>query len=376
MKNILFFYKTTADFNNTGEVLIYKVLLDNLREYGNVIVDDSPRIQPLFLNRIGIHNDEKLSRYSTLSFVKYIFLTGAKNIFKRKPIYFVTGVGDHVVKGNKDVVKNMMSLIFILVLRICGIKMLRIGMSMAFAGSKEKFSERLLSSVISNYYVRDRISLKQCIDAGVKAKLAPDLSWGYKVEGINVSNSGKKQMIFSFRDYIRKNENDGYKKRLYTTIGNVVRHISKDPYVEVLFTYQCDYDHGVMEEIKHYCKLDNVTVIEELITLQNANQYYGESSVIITNRLHVLLLGYKYGALTIGLTDVRKHSKIAGIFKDEGIENHLIDINQEDHIIIEYVDNLLNNCDLEWKKIHKAEIKNYTALKEVFASIFASESKG
>ena len=39
----LIFYKTTANFNNTGEVLIYKSLLEKLRIYGRVIIDDSPR---------------------------------------------------------------------------------------------------------------------------------------------------------------------------------------------------------------------------------------------------------------------------------------------------------------------------------------------
>lgn len=36
MKNLIF-YKTTADFDNTGEVLIYKSLLQFLRKYGDVI---------------------------------------------------------------------------------------------------------------------------------------------------------------------------------------------------------------------------------------------------------------------------------------------------------------------------------------------------
>ena len=71
MKNLIF-YKTTADFDNTGEVLIYKSLLEFLRQHGDVIINDGKSIQPKFLLRIGINDNEKLSNNTTLSFIPSI----------------------------------------------------------------------------------------------------------------------------------------------------------------------------------------------------------------------------------------------------------------------------------------------------------------
>lgn len=76
---LIIFYKTTADFDNTGEVLIYKTLLENLRTYGDVIVDNSPKIQALFLERIGIRDTEKLHTYTKMSFLTYIIISSLSN---------------------------------------------------------------------------------------------------------------------------------------------------------------------------------------------------------------------------------------------------------------------------------------------------------
>ena len=88
-----------------------------------------------------------------------------------------------------------------------------------------------------------------------------------------------------------------------------------------------------------------------------------------------MLLGYKYGALTVGLTDIKEHSKIFGIFKDEQLENHLIDINSTDDDICSSYDSLALNLNYEWKKIHDVELKNYMVLKDIFKFIFLTGRK-
>lgn len=88
-----------------------------------------------------------------------------------------------------------------------------------------------------------------------------------------------------------------------------------------------------------------------------------------------MLLGYKYGALTVGLTDIREHTKIYGIFKDEQLENHLIDINSTDDDICSSYDSLALNLNAEWGKMHDVEFKNYMVLKDIFQLIFLTGKK-
>lgn len=370
------FYKTTADFDNTGEVLIYKTLLENLRTYGDVVVDDSPKIQALFLERIGIRDTEKLHTYTKMSFLTYIIVSSLKNFFLRRPVYFATGVGDHVVCGAKGAIKNICSFFFMLFLKLCGVNVIRIGMSIKFKGKIAAFSERLLSLVIPFYYVRDGISLYNCRKNKVKASIAPDLSWGYRVNGLNNANTASNLVIISFRDYIHKQTPEPYKTLLYAKIGLLLKHICKNKNKSILLAWQCDYDKQVLEEIyDRFCDLGNIQLANELITLQNAQEYYGKASIVLTNRLHVMLLGYKYGALTVGLTDIREHTKIYGIFKDEQLENHLIDINSTDDDICSSYDSLALNLNAEWGKMHDVEFKNYMVLKDIFQLIFLTGKK-
>lgn len=371
MTNPIIFYKTTADFNNTGEVLIYRTLLENLRDYGHVIIDDSHKIQPLFLKRIGIQDKERRSSYTNLSFTKFIIASSIKNVFTRHKMYFVTGVGDHAVIGFKGAVKNFISFIFIMIIRLCGVKTLRIGMSIRFEGKLARLSERLLAAAIPNYFVRDSISLDNCHKAGVNVRVAPDLSWGYKVKGNDHSNVDSNLVILSFRDYVTRQAIEPYRSELYNCIGSLLNHILKDKTKNVLLTYQCDHDKYVQEEIlKRFRHLGNIHIANELITLENANEYYGRASVVLSNRLHVLLLAYKYGALTIGLTDLKAHVKIRGIFDDAHLESHLIDIHQPIEDICNHYDSLTSRIEDNWQDIHTVETHNYQLLKEVFESVF------
>lgn len=329
-KENIIFYKTTADFNNTGEVLIYRSLLELLRIQGKVILNDSQKIQPLFLSRIGIKDEERLSNNTSLSFVAAMIFFALKSLFSSTKINFVTGVGEHVVSGYRDILKNIVSFFFLLILRILNVKVIRIGMSMRFSGKIEACSERLLASTFNYYYVRDSLSLQNCQHAGIsKCRLSPDLSWAYIVDNLPITT--KKYITFSFRSFVLRENESEYAARLIEIIVAMIASIlRKNSEQQILFTYQVNKDLPFMKKLYEACLEyhNNITLIAELITLDNAQEYYGKSSLVFSNRLHILLLAYKYGALPIGLTDIAKHIKIKGIFEDARLANHLIDINQ------------------------------------------------
>jgi polysaccharide pyruvyl transferase WcaK-like protein len=353
-ENNIIFYKTTADFDNTGEVLIYKSLLELLRRQGKVIIDDSAKIQPLFLNRIQIKKEEKLSNNTSLSFTVAMIIFALKALFSSNKINFVTGVGDHVVSGNKDILKNIYSFIFCLLLRVLNVRIIRIGMSIRFAGKFEALSEQLLALAFNYYYVRDSLSLQNCKKAGIsKCRLAPDLSWAYVVN--NAPSTNKKYIIFSLRDF---GENHSpYVVRLTEVVVALIASIlDKNPKQQILFTYQVDKDLPFMQQIYDACKNyhTNITLIPDLITLENAHKYYGNSSLVFSNRLHILLLAYKYNALTIGLTDLQKYIKITGIFKDAKLSDQLIEINQP-----------FNKIEANYKKLTESLQDRIGAIKNI-----------
>lgn len=324
------FYKTTADFDNTGEVLIYRSLLNYLRKYGSVILNDADSISPVFLKRIGINEKERLSSNSPHPFMLAIFIFAFKCLFTGDKVYFVTGVGEHHVSGKKDILKNVISFFFLGFLKLLCVNIVRIGMSMRFGGKGEAMSEKLLSSVFDSYYVRDSLSKYYCNTANItKCGLAPDLSWGYNCDYSGTNNP--QQFVFSFRAFCESESNQEiYVEKLKLSIRQMIDHIlALSNQTKILFTYQVDKDFGFMKLIydEFYTSTPQISFIDKLLTLDNAKDYYGVSSVIFSNRLHVLLLGYKYGAMTICLTDVVKHVKIKGIFDDCNLSHNLLDIN-------------------------------------------------
>lgn len=374
MKNLIF-YKTTADFDNTGEVLIYKSLLQFLRKYGDVIINDGDSIQPQFLERIGIKEQERLSNRTNSSFIAHMLCTALRNMFSPRQIYFVTGVGEHSVRTGKAALKNFFAIGFIGLMRCCGVKAIRIGMSMRFSDNfLAKQSERMLSHLFNHYYVRDSISLNNCHEAGVKkCQLAPDLSWGY---AINVPTTGtnedKNVIIFSFRNYCEPGTTgETYKKLLTGRILALITFLSEKKIYKIWLTHQCNEDYTYAKEIYDLLPTrDRVELKQELVTLDNGEEYYGKAVITLSNRLHVMLLAYKFGSPTVCLTDVEKHRKITGIFLDNNLGNVLMDINEPTDKLCGMLDKLITDKDCLESNIKNAEARNLEKLDSIFGKMF------
>lgn len=371
MKNIIFF-KTTADFDNTGEVLIYKSLLEFIRSHGDVVINDGNGIQSKFLTRIGIRDSERLSVKTKQKFVSYMICVALTNLFRGNRVFFITGVGEHSVSGMKSVVKNMMSFVLLIILRILRVKIIRVGMSIRFDGFWAKFSEKVLSSVINHYYVRDGISFNNCRCIGIKkCKIAPDLSWGYRVPYCEEDKS-RNDLYMSFRFYCESKENsETYRKKIEETVKQIVLGIYNKIQGNIVFSYQCDEDELFMNSIlRQLPPIPNLIMSKELVTLDNAKKYYGNAALILSNRLHVLLLGYKFGAPTVCVSDIENHRKIQGIFLDNGLEANLLDYNLSADVLNELILKKMANRNSIEENYRSVERANYQKLLDVFSCVF------
>ena len=372
MRNLIF-YKTTADFDNTGEVLIYKSLLNFLRHYGEVVINDGASIQPKFLQRLDVTEQERLSGKTSEGFMGYLLRSAFMSLFCKERVYFVTGVGEHNVAGVKSVVKNALSFCFLALFRLLGGRVLRIGMSMRFGGRMEQLSEKLLSYAVNHYYVRDSISLRNCKDAGVsRCEMAPDLSWGYKIDFKEFGN--REDIYMSFRSYCEgQTKAAQYEARLRKVLCHLVRGISANVNGYIVFSWQCDEDYMFMKSL--YDELSDVANLkmgEELITLDNAHLYYGKAKYILSNRLHVLLLGYKFGAPTICISDIERHRKIRGVFTDNGLQNVLLDMNIPEEDLCTHLYEITKDTSYLEGNIRNAENRNRQTLENLFKNIFDS----
>lgn len=369
MERSLIFYKTTAAFDNTGEVLIYKSLLEQLRPYGQIVIDDHNEKSAIFLEKIGVKQDELLSTYSPCPFILAMLLSALTQVVSTRKVAFVTGLGEHRYTTVKSSVKNFSAACLLALLKLLGVKVVRIGMSMHIAGLLPKFSERILSMFVDHYYVRDSLSQRMCRDAGVKcAKIAPDLSWAYAVDcqKIDDESSEVTNCIFSFRSSLYKGDIskiENLKEAIVILAHTLIRQYG----CSIQITYQVGTDANFAHELYQTLSRqhDNVFLVEELITLENAGSFYGHAQLVFSNRLHTLLLSYKYGAVPIGFIDKSNQKKIVGIFEDVGLEDLLIDFEyvKRASFGFPHVRDAIN-------KIRDVEKKNRTELQNILNNIF------
>lgn len=109
-------------------------------------------------------------------------------------------------------------------------------------------------------------------------------------------------------------------------------------------------------------------LIEEKLTLQTMPQFYGSGMFHISNRLHSLLYGYKYGSLPIALID-QNHKKIESTFSDNNLSSLIVDVFADDNTTKERADDIILQRDKLFKELQETEEKNRKELESVFEHI-------
>lgn len=352
------YYQTKTKFINTGDALINKALLDTLREYGKLQCNCSKEIPDFFINELGIKNDEKIYANSELKFVLTI-LKRAITKKKENKIYIFSGLGHNFGGSPKKIIRNLITgLIIFPIYRLFGVRITRIGMSIGPITKALGISERIRSWTINYYLVRDEKSLKLCHEIGIKkAKLCPDLSWLYlKNKKREISLDKDNSIIICLRDSMFDTEDITYREKLLNKLDELLKKMNEKEKIKLLFMYQVEEDKDFTFELyNRYSSIYDCKLEEKQIRLSNAKKYYSNYKFNISNRMHSILFGYKYGSMPIVLTDLKRHTKISQTLVDNDIEEIAFDINAEsnnklDNLYIDYTDIM--------KKIYKVEKNN------------------
>ncbi|WP_200979287.1 polysaccharide pyruvyl transferase family protein [Echinicola sp. 20G] len=351
------YFQGNTQFENTGDVLINKSLLEIFRLYGNIVLNDQ-KLPNYYKEALKLKPEE----YSTTGqggFYNQLFRNAFKSIFRKESkVVMVAGPPGHVFgNSSKKIKKNLEYSVFLFLLKIMGVKIIRLGFSMGPIGQQQAISERIRSWFTHHYWVRDSISLQLAHQIGIqKAQYFPDLAWMYSANGVDLSKANKSEIIFSFRDGIYKDDSgDNYTDQLTQNLMYLIGHL-KDRY-RIKITYQVLQDYAFCKALyeKLLEKGCEVTFIEKQITLDNAGEAYKDGVAIITNRLHGALLAAKYDVLPIVMTDVDKHLKIKGIYQDAGLDELLLDANLSNEELLQQINLLLLKREAIIQKLDEVE---------------------
>lgn len=372
-KKIVFFQARTQ-YENTGDVLINKSLLDHLKRYATLLVNDSD-MPEWYVDELGVEETEKITETGG-SFNRFMLKSAISRFFNRdKPrVYLIAGPPGHQF-GNSlgKAARDTFSGIIFFGLQLLGVKIIKIGFSIGPIGKKVEFSEKFRSVFTNFYYVRDTLSLALVKSIGIKkAKLFPDLAWSYKSLPINSSLSivDKRKLLFTFRgNIVTGHEDSAYLKKLVDFVGAVLMKYHLQ--YECIICYQVEMDRDFCLKIyEELCTKYNVQFIDGQIKLDTAPNLYRDSVAILTNRLHGALLAYKYGALPIIVTDVEKHIKIKGIYEDAGIGGLMIDTEDRLSSMLGSLESAISNKSMLMESIKEAEERYISVSNRLISEIF------
>lgn len=326
------YYQTKTLFSNTGDVLINRSLITTLRTYGIIKANCASNIPPSFIEALRVRKEEKIEANSELAFLSHIFKTAVTG----NRVYIISGLGHISGGGVKRIVRNIAACLVFMIYRLLRVNIVRIGFSIGNITKGLAFTEFLRGCLVSSYYVRDTQSLSLCHSIGIKkAKLCPDMSWLYKGDERRFHNltigGGKQSILLSFRH--KKGENgglDGDKDLLTKQILNVLDCMRNKFDFTIIVAYQVAEDFHYCYHLAQLLKgMYEVEFIKDQMNLDDAEIVYGRATYVISNRLHSLLLCYKYGALPIGLVDRKKNMKIVSTFEDCGLGNLLVNVGDD-----------------------------------------------
>lgn len=307
MKNKIFLWPKTQ-YENYGDLVINKILIDELRKHGHLHVS-SKDIPLEFFKGLDVKENEKISVSGLKLVVRMIYLS----LFKKENIYFFTKPGDWYQNDNiKSILNLTLQTLVYALLFLSGVKICK------FGGSIGKFGKITgkLESIKHEFYFLDMLRDSNSFISAKKLGFnnisqSTDLAFILECVENNRKHEDRNCLGYSFRKFTISSQNCKTKK----IVSDLKEEYSLEPF------YQVTRD---LEFISEICNDETVSNVEEI-------SYYQKYDVVVSNRLHVLLFAMSQGAIPIPVLS-NDNNKIRYIFKDMGFEDFVYDIDSEVHI--------------------------------------------
>lgn len=303
------FLSINTQFENLGDALINRELVRLLAEHGKVVVDVG-NVPTWFSDILELSEgvERVLGKRKLLSSilkeraagntVYYFFRPGA--VFGDIPISSLT--------------KNLALLALYYFLKLVGVRFCHVGLSCERLGKNFRIFLRARGLLMHKSFVRDDESSSLLDSLKIKHDgVLPDLAFNIFSSAPVVGEKVGK-VCFSFRV-------DQYLDQLDECCFFIERVIRQFPDgVEVFFSVQVDRDLPGMKLIKK--KLEEKTgasmqLIHESRSIDNMLAFYATIDLVVSNRLHVLLLAASVSGRVLAYAG-GKNRKIYGLFQTIG----------------------------------------------------------
>lgn len=306
-----------SQFDNLGDALINRELLKLMAEHAEVTAGIS--CVPLsFQKMMGLDflNSLKLDRTRGRSGFLLHILSKA---LRGQRCYLFLSPGGWI--GELDGRLNLRSWVHTFlyyVLALCGVKICQVGISYEDLGFKLSLMLRSRSRAMHSHYVRDPLSRKIMTDMSVRIDgICPDLAF-YAFD--NKAPTNPDAVTFSFRADQYSGQLDDIKQfvALFLDYYGVERPVYIVSQVKKDDRYNTELADWLAEKYGIHAQVD---IGSEVIA--DTEAFYRRSSIMVSNRLHSLLLAGSVGNAMIAAPITQHNKKIMALFEEIGFEHHV-----------------------------------------------------
>lgn len=367
------YFQPAAQIGNSGDLLINIALLTELRKYGQVIFNDKDR--PEWFVKACIEPDDiRLTSFSNGGVLETIE-DDLKSISKGDSLYYVFPPGHTSRTGFRRAYNHLKYVLKLKSLKKKGCHFIRVGFSIGPFDFVNGLVESFTSRIYSHYGLRENESIALAKTYRFKnVSYFPDLAWIYR-PGISVSNDIKQsKILLSFRsNNYGTSHDEAYLSTIKDSLKDLLKDIIGDSY-ELVIAYQVQSDMEASKSLyaflsKHF---KNISYRDEQLNLSEASELYSQTSFIISNRLHVLLLGMLNNCIGIPFVNLRDNKKIIGIYNSNDLGDLILDYEKENRENALQLKRIVDTQDAVKDKVVAAKDKNIKEIQTKLHQIFVS----
>lgn len=333
-KEKVFIFNIVTAYDNAGDVLINRALIDNIRPYGRVLVATS-HLPENFEAQLRLRDEECAS-----TFRKAIL----KNVFKSR-VYKI-GIPGHSFDQSPKFINGILELIYTAFFRyFLNVKFLRVGNSYINLHPYRRVIEKLKAYFYELYGVRDEASID--LFSSKYITYFPDLAFMSHDLIEKRGGVSKGYCFVSVRaDFPDAKIQEGYLDKVIKKVFQFSDCLSLDA---ILIGYQVPEDKQsckMLAESLRIMGVENIKFINEPLSFQMSVKLISEAEIVLSNRLHIVLPALVMGVRHGVVTDARKHTKIISLYKTIGAEFAIYDIDDDRDVVISNLNNTENLIEI------------------------------
>ncbi len=371
-----FYYNPFTQYENMGDLLINKSLLDLLRPYGTVIIDDLNKPK-WFIDELRQQPDMVVSETWSNRIDNYFEGCLLKNRRQDDVFYQVFVPGDKSRKGFKKALSSLKHFYKLVKQKQMGCKSIRLGFSIGDFDAANLVTESLYSTAFHAYGIRDSLSM----DKARKFRFSntvffPDLAWAYKERNRSVPNPFKetgKYIVLSFR--ANKVSTIHQSSYLVTIMDKLKKLLSASLFegIKIVISYQVKFDRDACIELRDALQ-DNLDVyfLDRLLAIEEAISLYRGAESVISNRLHVLLLASISEGLAIPFVNAGDNKKIIGTYRDNDLSDIVIDYTESDVGNLRKMQDAVAAKELILKRLAMKKSDNTSLIKSTLNAVISN----